>query len=121
MKNNIEITVETNYLLEESQINKAFVHTYTITLKNKGKLPAKLLSRHWIIADAHKIEEVKGDGVIGQQPTIQPNESYQYNSYCVLKNDLGSMKGTYQMINTDNEYFEAEVPIFYLMAATTIH
>lgn len=121
MKNNIQITVETQYLVEESQINKSFVHSYLISLKNNGTSPAKLLTRHWIIADNNKIEEVKGDGVIGQQPTIAPNETYQYTSYCVLKNDLGSMKGSYQMVNGDNEYFEAKIPIFYLMAATTIH
>ena len=99
--NNISISIDTSYLQQESDPdNNKFYFLYTVSIKNKGDMGAKLLSRHWIIEDANgKVQNVKGEGVVGDQPYINPGDEYQYTSGTVLETSLGTMKGTYQMIN----------------------
>ena len=107
--NNISISIDTSYLQQESDPdNNKFYFLYTVSIKNKGDMGAKLLSRHWIIEDANgKVQNVKGEGVVGDQPYINPGDEYQYTSGTVLETSLGTMKGTYQMINDSEKYFDA--------------
>ena len=112
----IDINVQTQYIEQQSTPSLGrYVFSYTIVIKNTGKIPAKLVSRHWVITDANgKTEEVKGLGVIGEQPRLMTDESFQYTSGTVLDSPVGSMHGSYQMI-ADNGYgFEAKIPSFTL-------
>jgi ApaG protein len=104
------------YLAQESEPeNFKFVFAYTINIHNIGTKAARLLTRHWIITDGNgHIEEVKGEGVIGQQPYLRPGEHYQYTSYTIIQTPVGSMRGSYQMIDDDGVVFEAMIPIFRL-------
>lgn len=121
-KNNIVVQVETSYLPEQSTINQENVFKYTITIVNNGKTSAKLLQRHWMITDNdNQPMEVIGDGVIGQQPLIHPNQEYQYSSFVALESTTGVMSGFYTMQNTDGEFFKAIVPPFFLMINETIY
>jgi ApaG protein len=115
--NGIKISVKTHF--EGTFYNKEviqFAFSYVIKIKNERREPVKLLSRTWFICDAlNSKEKVEGDGVVGDQPIIQPNESYIYNSGCTLKSPFGSMKGTYIMLDLSvNETFKANVPTFRL-------
>ena len=93
---------------------------YTVTIINEGEEAAQLMTRHWIITDANElIREVKGDGVIGQQPTLKPGESHEYQSGCILETPWGTMHGSYQFTNEANEKFNAEIAPF-LLAAPSI-
>ena len=88
---------------------------YTITIKNEGRHTVQLINRHWIITDAHgKIEEVRGPGVVGKQPTLQSGESFEYTSGCPLRTSFGSMHGSYEMVTESGERFLAEIPAFAL-------
>jgi len=114
MENNIEITVETEYQVEQSREGE-YVFVYHICIRNNGEQAAQLLSRKWLITDADgNITEVQGDGVIGQQPVIQPQQEHRYSSYSVLKTKVGCMQGSYQMCTEDGVQFEAEIPMFTL-------
>ena len=89
--------------------------SYTITIQNEGQIPARLLTRHWLITDANgKVQEVRGDGVVGEQPFIQPGQQYEYTSGCLLKTPHGSMHGTYQMVRDDGSSFDAVIAPFSL-------
>jgi len=91
------------------------VFHYTITISNDGDAPAQLVSRHWIIIDANgRREEVKGPGVVGKTPRLEPGQSFQYKSFCPLKTKWGTMEGTYQMKRDDGEQFNVTIPRFYL-------
>ncbi len=119
MNNNphfFEVSVIPRYLLDASEpANDQYVFSYTITIRNQGTVGAQLLSRHWIITDANGIvEEVRGEGVIGQQPRIMPGKFYEYTSYAVIKTPVGSMYGSYQMIGDDKVLFDAKIPVFSL-------
>ncbi len=93
-----------------------YLFTYTVRITNEGSLPAKLVSRHWIITDANgEKEEVVGDGVIGQQPLITGGDSFEYTSFCILDTPHGSMRGTYRMVRDDGTSFEAEIAPFALV------
>ncbi|MDG2396007.1 Co2+/Mg2+ efflux protein ApaG [Candidatus Thioglobus sp.] len=123
MKNNIKIDVKVSFIEEQSSatINQ---HTfaYTITITNNGSIGAQLLTRRWLIQDeTGRMEEVIGEGVVGQQPHIMPGESYQYSSGSVIKTATGTMKGTYGMINDEGERFEATIPEFVLSEPYTLH
>lgn len=123
MKNNIKIDVQVSFIEERSSaaINQ---HTfaYTITITNQGEVGAQLLTRHWRIQDeTGHVEDVIGEGVIGQQPHLMPGESYQYSSGSVIKTPTGTMKGAYGMVNDDGERFEAEIPEFILSEPYTLH
>jgi len=112
----IDINVQTQYIEQQSTPSQGrYVFSYTIIIKNTGKIPAKLVSRHWVITDANgKTEEVKGLGVIGEQPRLQTNESFKYTSGTVLDSPVGSMHGSYQMIADNGYEFEAKIPSFTL-------
>ncbi|MCH2222349.1 MAG: Co2+/Mg2+ efflux protein ApaG [Dechloromonas sp.] len=102
--------------------NDRYVFAYTITIRNVGQVPAQLVSRHWIITDANNhVQEVRGLGVVGQQPLLQPGESYQYTSGSSLTTPIGTMKGSYQMVAEDGTHFEAEIPEFVLAIPRALH
>ncbi|HIQ15264.1 MAG TPA: Co2+/Mg2+ efflux protein ApaG [Leucothrix sp.] len=112
----IRVNVSTQYIEAESNAEASrFVFAYTITITNQGDIPAKLLSRHWIITDANnRTQEVKGKGVIGEQPYLTPGQSFQYTSGTMLETPVGSMQGTYQMIADDDHHFDAIIEPFSL-------
>lgn len=102
--------------------NDRYLFAYTITIRNVGQVPAQLISRHWIITDANNhVQEVRGLGVVGQQPLLQPGESYQYTSGSSLTTPIGTMKGSYQMVAEDGTHFEAEIPEFVLAIPRALH
>lgn len=95
---------------------------YTVTIENLADETVQLLTRHWIITDGNgEVEEVRGPGVVGEQPVLEPGESFQYTSGCPLTTDVGKMEGTYQMINTAGETFDIEIAPFTLCAPGLIH
>jgi ApaG protein len=112
----VDVTVETAYLEYQSMPNEGkYFFSYTVTIKNNGKIPAKLISRHWVITDSNqKIEEVTGLGVVGEQPRLESKESFEYTSGTVLNTPVGTMYGSYQMIADNGYEFDAEVPLFSL-------
>ncbi len=112
----INILVETYPIEVESdpEANR-FVFAYTITIENKGEIAVKLLSRHWIITDANsRVQEVRGKGVIGEQPHLKPDKSFKYTSGTMIETPVGSMQGSFQMITDDGEHFEVEIEPFSL-------
>lgn len=119
----INVDVETNYIEEQSSPDEArFVFAYTITIRNTGKLAAKLLTRHWIINDANgKVQEVHGEGVVGEQPYLRPGESFEYTSGTIIETPVGSMEGSYQMITDDGLAFDANIPVFTLSRPNALH
>ena len=120
---NIEVDVETSYLEEQSapDMNR-YVFAYTITIRNEGQQPAKLLTRHWIINDANgNTQEVHGEGVVGEQPYLKPGESFQYTSGTVIETPVGSMEGSYQMLSEDGTPFDADIPAFTLSLPNKLH
>jgi len=112
----IQVTVTTQYIEPESDVEaNRFVFAYTITIVNNGEIPAKLLSRHWIITDANNhVQEVKGKGVIGEQPYLRKGQSYQYTSGTMIETPVGSMQGSFQMIADDDHHFDAVIEPFSL-------
>ena len=117
----VSITVETFYQQEQSNpINNEFLHAYRITIENLSPTPVQLISRHWHIADTfygNTVREVQGEGVVGEQPIIQPGETYQYISAANLRSDIGKMHGTYEMENLFNKSrFTVDIPEFPLVA-----
>jgi ApaG protein len=119
----IKVTAQAFYLEEQSDpSHDRYVFAYTIMIQNHGNIPAKLLTRHWIITDSNgKIEEVRGEGVVGEQPYLRPGEGFQYTSGAVLETSVGSMKGSYQMLADDGVTFDAEIPAFVLSIPRTLH
>jgi ApaG protein len=120
-----EVTVEpvARFLADQSDPAKnQYVFTYTITITNTGDIAAQLLGRHWIITDAdHKVQEVKGLGVVGQQPLLQPGESFEYTSGASIPTNVGTMQGSYQMLAADGKAFDAPIPLFTLSVPRTLH
>ncbi|MCE5231899.1 MAG: Co2+/Mg2+ efflux protein ApaG [Mizugakiibacter sp.] len=119
----IDVAVETRFVAEQSQpAANRFVFAYTITIRNSGSVPARLLSRHWVITDANgKTEEVRGDGVVGEQPWLRPGDDFRYTSGAVLETAIGTMRGSYQMLADDGSRFEAPIPQFTLSIPRTLH
>lgn len=113
----IRIQVEVKFLPEQSdQERSQWLFAYTITITNNAKKPAKLLNRHWIITDGWgQVQEVKGPGVVGEQPRLLPGESFRYTSYCPLSTPTGSMQGTYEMADDEGRSFDAEIGEFSLV------
>lgn len=111
------ISVSTQYVPQQSvPQSKRYVFAYTIRIDNEGSVTAQLKSRHWIITDGNgKVEEVRGPGVVGQQPLLKPGEHFEYTSGCVLETPRGSMRGTYQMKCPDGRAFDAAIAPFDLM------
>lgn len=112
----IEIHVEPQYLPDESQPEASqFVFAYTITIANKGETDVQLISRHWIITDGNGVvHEVRGPGVVGEQPRLAPGQKHQYSSFCPLPTPTGNMRGTFQMINSLGAKFDVKIPLFFL-------
>lgn len=120
---NILVSVETHYLEDRSDPSEdRFVFAYTITITNRGTMGAQLLRRHWIVSDSNeRVQDVRGDGVVGEQPHLKPGESYRYTSGTVLETPVGTMEGSYQMVADDGTPFDAEIPLFVLSAKRTLH
>ena len=123
MSENINVDVDTLYIESESSpVNSQYVFAYTITITNEGTEAAKLMTRHWVITDANgHVEEVHGDGVVGEQPYLKPGEGFQYTSGAVLKTPVGTMSGSYQMVTDSGSNFDAEIPEFILSSPRTLH
>lgn len=119
----IEVSVETAYVAEHSEPEEdRFVFAYTITLVNRGSVSAQLLSRHWVITDADsQVEEVRGEGVVGEQPVLKPGEGFRYTSGAVIETPVGTMHGSYQMVAEDGQEFDATIPQFVLSAPRILH
>ena len=119
----IQVSAESFYLEEQSDpAQNRYVFAYTVTLQNQGSVAARLLERHWIITDANgKIEEVRGEGVVGEHPHLRPGEGFRYTSGAILETVVGSMRGSYQMIADDGTRFDAEIPPFVLSIPRTLH
>ncbi len=119
----IRIEVETSYLGEQSDPHEQrYVFAYTITIRNEGGLPATLLTRHWIITDANGgVKEVRGDGVVGEQPRLEPGQGFRYSSGAVLETPVGTMQGSYQMIDGEGQHFDAPIAPFRLAMPGILH
>jgi len=119
----IIIQTQVNYLPEQSdEAGNRFVFSYTITIVNNSGVPAKLVSRHWIITDAnHQVQEVRGQGVVGEQPLLKPGQSFEYTSGTVLATQVGTMRGSYQMEAEDGSKFEVDIPQFVLSVPRVLH
>ena len=119
----IDVDVETAYIeAQSSPRDDRFVFSYTITIRNTGAVPAKLLTRHWIITDANgKIQEVHGEGVVGEKPYLKPGQAFQYTSGTLLETPVGSMHGSYQMVADDGVHFDADITPFTLSMPRTLH
>lgn len=115
-RNRIGIAVDTVYLEDQSEPReRRYVFAYTITIRNEGVVAAKLLTRHWIITDADgRVQEVRGDGVVGEQPRLTPGQGFRYSSGAVIETPVGSMQGSYQMQTDDGERFDAPIAPFRL-------
>ena len=122
-KYQFRVEVEPRFLPEQSAPSQGiYSFAYTITITNTGEVPAQLISRHWVIGNsAGETEEVKGLGVVGQQPLLKPGEEYQYQSGTPLNTPVGTMRGTYQMVAEDGTHFDAAVPEFILSMPRTLH
>jgi ApaG protein len=119
----ITVVPRAAYVAEQSDPSRnQYVFAYTITIRNTGSIAATLVSRHWIITDAdHRVQEVKGLGVVGQQPHLAPGESYEYTSGASIPTPVGTMRGTYQMRADDGREFDAAIPPFTLSVPRVLH
>ncbi len=119
----IKVTAQSFYLAEQSAPESdRYIFAYVITIRNEGRVAAKLLNRHWIITDANgKVEEVRGEGVVGEHPYLRPGEGFQYTSGAVLETAVGSMRGSYRMLADDGVEFAADIPPFTLAVPRTLH
>ncbi|WP_416427166.1 Co2+/Mg2+ efflux protein ApaG [Pseudomonas sp. App30] len=119
----IDVSVVTRFLAEQSQPeHQRFAFAYTVTVRNNGQLPAKLVSRHWVITDGDgKVEEVRGAGVVGQQPLIEAGQSHTYSSGTVMASQVGTMQGSYQMVAEDGKHFDAIIAPFRLAVPGALH
>jgi ApaG protein len=119
----IDVAVRTQYLADQSDPAAGrYVFAYAVTISNAGTVPAQLISRHWVITDASgAVQEVRGLGVIGHQPLLEPGQSFEYSSGCSLATPVGTMKGTYQMTAEDGVQFDAPIPEFLLTMPRTLH
>ncbi len=119
----IDVSVVTRFLADQSQPeHHRFAFAYTVTVRNNGHLPAKLISRHWVITDGDgKVEEVRGAGVVGQQPLIEAGGSHTYSSGTVMTSQVGTMQGSYQMVAQDGKHFDAVIAPFRLAVPGSLH
>lgn len=119
----ISIKTRTVYIADQSDpANDRYVFAYTITISNTGKMAAQLISRHWIITDAtNKVQEVKGKGVVGEQPHLRPGESFEYTSGSAIATPVGTMRGSYQMVADDGTAFDVPIPEFTLSMPRVLH
>ena len=119
----LDISVATRYLDDQSEPEQdRYVFAYTISIRNTGNVPAKVLGRHWLITDGNgKVQEVEGEGVIGEQPWLRPGDDFEYTSGAVLETTHGMMEGSYRMLADDGTSFEAPIPAFSLSVPRTLH
>ncbi|MEW8505658.1 MAG: Co2+/Mg2+ efflux protein ApaG [Candidatus Thiodiazotropha sp.] len=119
----IDVQVETSYVESQSMPSEdRFVFSYTITIRNDGESSARLMNRHWIITDANgKVQEVRGEGVVGEQPQLNPGETFRYTSGTVLDTPVGSMQGSYDMVDGQGNHFDAQIPPFSLARPGSLH
>lgn len=117
------VEVQTTYVLDQSEPDEQrFVFSYTVTIENHGEIPAKLLSRHWYITDADgNVQEVEGEGVVGEQPLLNPGDGFRYTSGTILHTPVGSMHGSYHMLADDGTEFETPIALFTLFVPNTLH
>lgn len=127
MENNslykVQVVAQVKHLAEQSdEADNRFVFSYTITLTNNGESTVQLLSRHWIITDSNnQVQEVRGQGVVGEQPVLKPGQSFGYTSGTVLSTPVGTMTGSYQMVAEDGTKFDAPIPQFVLSVPRVLH
>ena len=123
VQHRIRVEVETSYLDEQSDPHEhRYVFAYTITIRNDGPTPARLLTRHWVITGANgKVQEVRGDGVVGEQPYLEPGQGFRYSSGAVIETPVGAMQGSYQMVSDDGLAFDAPIPPFRLAIPGVLH
>ena len=119
----VSVVPKATYVEDQSDPSKnQYVFAYTVTVTNTGNVPVQLVSRHWVITDANsKVLEVKGLGVVGQQPLLKPGESFEYTSGTHLETAVGTMRGTYQMVADDGKHFDAPIPLFTLSVPRVLH
>lgn len=122
-KHDITVTTRTSYIPEQSDPDSGrHVFAYTITIKNTGSVGAKLVSRHWIITDSNnQVQEVRGLGVVGEQPFLKPDESFEYTSGTSIATPVGTMRGSYKMVAEDGLQFDAAIPEFTLSMPRVLH
>ena len=122
-KYDITVAARTAFIPDQSDVDSGrYVFAYTITITNNGTVPAQLVSRHWIITDSNnQVQEVKGSGVVGEQPLLRPQESFQYTSGTAIATPVGTMRGSYQMVAEDGVQFDATIPEFTLSMPRVLH
>lgn len=122
-EHDIRVQVSTAYVPEQSDAEEhRFVFSYTVTITNQGQRPAQLLSRHWIIADSDgKEQEVRGEGVVGEQPHLKPGEGFRYTSGAVLETPVGSMRGSYELVDDEGRRFDTPIAPFTLAVPGALH
>ena len=123
MSSHIRVSAETTYVPDQSDPgSQRYVFAYTITIRNEGSEAAKLLRRHWIITDANgKVQEVRGDGVMGEQPHLEPGQGFRYSSAAILETPVGTMQGSYHMLADDGAQFDAPIAPFRLAVPGLLH
>ena len=122
-KYDIRVSTQTAYVEGQSEPAAGrYLFAYTITIANAGSVAAQLLTRHWLITDANgRVQEVRGEGVVGLQPVIEPGSSFEYTSAAVLETPVGSMTGSYSMVAADGQLFDAAIPLFRLSVPRVLH
>jgi ApaG protein len=122
-RHRIRVDVSTNYIDDQSKPDESrYFFSYTITIRNEGDVPARLLTRHWVITDANgKVQEVRGEGVVGEQPYLRPGQGFRYSSGAVIETPVGAMQGTYQMLGDDGAQFDAPIEPFTLAMPGMLH
>jgi len=121
--NRIRVDVATSYVEDQSNPTEGrFVFSYTITIRNEGQVAARLMTRHWIITDANgKVQEVQGEGVVGEQPYLKPGQGFRSSSGAILETPVGSMQGSYRMVADGGEVFDAPIAPFTLAMPGMLH
>jgi ApaG protein len=117
------VSVQPRFVPEQSDPERdVYLFAYTVTVRNTGEVAAQLISRHWIITDGEgKVHEVRGLGVVGEQPVLAPGESFEYTSGCPLETPVGTMRGSYQCVAADGTRFDATIPEFVLSMPSALH
>ena len=122
-QNHVTVSVDTAFIPDQSDPRMdRYVFAYTVTISNTGTIPAQLVSRHWVITDSeNKVQEVRGLGVVGEQPLLKPGERFEYTSGTAITTPVGTMQGSYQMVAENGEHFDAEIPVFTLAMPRVLH
>ena len=123
MTRGILVTVRSQYIPEKSSASaRQFAYAYTVNIANRGTVAAQLETRHWIITDSEgDVQEVRGEGVVGAQPVLQPGEEFEYTSWCMIATPAGSMRGSYQMVTAEGDRFDAEIAPFRLTQSNLLN